>query len=70
LLLAGGVAANRLLRETLDQTLTQRGVRLVYPLPIFCTDNGAMIATAGYYHYLERDFAPWTLNAVPGLNLT
>lgn len=70
LLLAGGVAANRLLRETLEQSLTERGVRLVYPSPIYCTDNGAMIATAGYYHYLEKDFAPWTLNAVPGLNLT
>lgn len=67
LLLAGGVAANKLLRETLDRTLAERGVRLVYPSPVFCTDNGAMIATAGYYHYLEGDFAPWTLNAVPGL---
>ncbi|AFM39834.1 O-sialoglycoprotein endopeptidase [Desulfosporosinus acidiphilus SJ4] len=69
LLLAGGVAANRLLRETLDYELSQRKVRLVYPSPILCTDNGAMIATAGYYHFLEGDFAPWTLNAVPGLNL-
>ncbi|TGE33721.1 tRNA (adenosine(37)-N6)-threonylcarbamoyltransferase complex transferase subunit TsaD [Desulfosporosinus sp. Sb-LF] len=70
LLLAGGVAANRLLRETLDYELSQRSIRLVYPPPIFCTDNGAMIAIAGYYHYLAGDFAPWTLNAVPGLNLT
>lgn len=70
LLLAGGVAANLLLRETLDKALSERGIRLVYPPPILCTDNGAMIATAGYYHYLAGDFAPWTLNAVPGLNLT
>ncbi|SHI06409.1 O-sialoglycoprotein endopeptidase [Desulfosporosinus lacus DSM 15449] len=69
LLLAGGVAANRLLRETLDHKLAEKGVCLVYPSPIFCTDNGAMIATAGYYHYLKGDFAPWTLNAVPGLGL-
>ncbi|HBW37468.1 tRNA (adenosine(37)-N6)-threonylcarbamoyltransferase complex transferase subunit TsaD [Desulfosporosinus sp. BICA1-9] len=69
LLLAGGVAANSLLRETLGETLGERSVRLVYPSPILCTDNGAMIATAGYYHYLAGDFAPWTLNAVPGLGL-
>ena len=69
-LLAGGVAANNLLRETLVHQLSERSVRLVFPPPIFCTDNGAMIAIAGYYHYLAGDFAPWTLNAVPGLNLT
>ncbi|MFZ3130670.1 MAG: tRNA (adenosine(37)-N6)-threonylcarbamoyltransferase complex transferase subunit TsaD [Desulfosporosinus sp.] len=69
LLLAGGVAANTLLRETLDQELAERGIRLAYPPPIFCTDNGAMIAIAGYYHYLAGDFSPWTLNAVPGLGL-
>ncbi|AFQ42741.1 tRNA (adenosine(37)-N6)-threonylcarbamoyltransferase complex transferase subunit TsaD [Desulfosporosinus meridiei] len=68
LLLAGGVAANKLLRETLEMSLLKLGIRLVYPEPIYCTDNGAMIATAGYYHYLVGDFAPWTLNAVPGLS--
>lgn len=68
LLLAGGVAANKLLRETLEMALVKIRIRLVYPEPIYCTDNGAMIATAGYYHYLEGDFAPWTLNAVPGLS--
>jgi len=69
LLLAGGVAANSLLRETLREKLDEQSVRLVYPPPILCTDNGAMIAMAGYYHYLVRDFAPWNLNAVPGLGL-
>ena len=69
LALAGGVAANRLLRERLEQESKQRGVRLVCPSASLCTDNGAMIATAGYYHYLNGDFAGWTLNAVPGLDL-
>jgi len=69
LLLAGGVAANQRLRESLEQVMAERTVRLVCPPPIFCTDNGAMIAVAGYYHYLAGDFAPWTLNAVPGLGL-
>jgi len=70
LVLAGGVAANSLLRETLEKMLSEHNVRLVCPAPIYCTDNGAMIAVAGYYHYLVGDFAPWTLNAVPGLNLS
>ena len=69
LLLAGGVAANTLLRENLEQELAVHSVRLVCPPPIFCTDNGAMIATTGYYHYLAGDFSPWTLNADPGLGL-
>ncbi len=68
-LLAGGVAANALLRRNLAERLEERGVKLLYPPPMLCTDNGAMIATAGYYHYLDRDFAPLTLNAVPGLGL-
>lgn len=69
LVLAGGVAANALLRERLTQETQVRGIRFTYPPPVLCTDNGAMIATAGYYHYLAKDFAPWDLNAVPGLNL-
>jgi N6-L-threonylcarbamoyladenine synthase len=69
LVLAGGVAANSLLRERLTEATQRRGVRFTYPPPILCTDNGAMIATAGYYRYLAGDFAPWNLNAVPGLNL-
>jgi N6-L-threonylcarbamoyladenine synthase len=69
LVLAGGVAANSLLRERLTQVSRAKGVYFTYPPPILCTDNGAMIATAGYYKYLAGVFAPWDLNAVPGLNL-
>lgn len=69
LVLAGGVAANTLLRNRLSEVTQIKGIRFTYPPPILCTDNGAMIATAGYYKFLARDFAPWNLNAVPGLNL-
>ncbi len=48
LVVAGGVGANRTLRERLQALLTQRGGRVFYPRPAFCTDNGAMIAYAGY----------------------
>jgi N6-L-threonylcarbamoyladenine synthase len=48
LVVAGGVGANRTLRERLQALLTQRGGQVFYPRPAFCTDNGAMIAYAGY----------------------
>ncbi|CDX04193.1 Metalloendopeptidase, glycoprotease [Desulfitobacterium hafniense] len=69
LVLAGGVAANTLLRERLTEAAQRRGIAFSYPPGILCTDNGAMIATAGYYRYLAKDYAPWNLNAIPGLNL-
>ncbi|MFC4623379.1 tRNA (adenosine(37)-N6)-threonylcarbamoyltransferase complex transferase subunit TsaD [Comamonas nitrativorans] len=46
LVVAGGVGANRLLREQLNQTCIQRGIRVHYPELHLCTDNGAMIAMA------------------------
>ena len=47
LVVAGGVSANTRLRERLDQQCETTGVRVYYPRPEFCTDNGAMIAYAG-----------------------
>jgi N6-L-threonylcarbamoyladenine synthase len=47
LVVAGGVGANRQLREQLSQAAHQRGYRVYYPDLEFCTDNGAMIAFAG-----------------------
>lgn len=48
LIVAGGVGANRLLRERLQVETAALGARVYYPRPEFCTDNGAMIAYAGY----------------------
>lgn len=48
LVVAGGVGANRQLRERLKQLGDKRRVTVSYPRPEFCTDNGAMIAYAGY----------------------
>jgi N6-L-threonylcarbamoyladenine synthase len=48
LVLAGGVSANRRLRERMNQALAKEGARTFYPRPAFCTDNGAMIAFAGW----------------------
>ncbi|MDR3271417.1 MAG: tRNA (adenosine(37)-N6)-threonylcarbamoyltransferase complex transferase subunit TsaD [Peptococcaceae bacterium] len=69
LVLAGGVAANQALRTALTQAVREIDVELVCPPPVLCTDNAAMIAVAGYYHYLAGDFAPWELNAHPALPL-
>jgi len=46
--LAGGVSANRRLRERMDAALKKEGASTFYPRPAFCTDNGAMIAYAGW----------------------
>ncbi len=48
LVAAGGVSANLLLRERLRGMAAELGVRVCYPRPEFCTDNGAMIAYAGW----------------------
>jgi len=47
LVVAGGVGANRRLRDALDEAGERAGFRVVYPEPELCTDNGAMIALAG-----------------------
>jgi len=48
LVVAGGVGANQRLRERLSELMREEGGRVCYPRPAFCTDNGAMIAYAGY----------------------
>ena len=47
LVVAGGVGANRSLRERLTSAAAGRGLEVFYPPLAFCTDNGAMIAFAG-----------------------
>lgn len=47
LVVAGGVGANRRLRQTLSERLGQQGARVAFPPLHLCTDNGAMIAYAG-----------------------
>ncbi len=48
LVVAGGVSANRGLRDRLDKLSARHKIRCLYPRLEFCTDNGAMIAFAGY----------------------
>ena len=68
-LLAGGVAANGELRRRLRQRLAEVHMELIHPPVELCTDNGAMIAAAGYYYLRQGRRASWDLNAVPNLEL-
>lgn len=54
LALAGGVAANTMLRTAMQQVADDAGLEFSAPAPIFCTDNAAMIAAAGYYRWQRR----------------
>lgn len=66
--LAGGVAANSYLRAELAARCVSAGVKLCVPPNILCTDNAAMIASRGYYSYIEnKDIAGLDLNAVSNL---
>jgi len=67
--LAGGVAANEKFRCRLENELTSKKLPLFYPERKYCTDNAAMIGAAGYYQFLNRDFAALDLNPEPGLRL-
>lgn len=67
--IAGGVAANSELREKMTVTAKKYGIDVLYPPPVLCTDNAAMIACAGYYSYIEGKTAPLDLNAVPSLSI-
>ena len=66
---AGGVAANSYLRQTMESECEKAGLGLYYPSPIFCTDNGAMIGVAAYYEFIKGTRHGWDLNAVPNLQL-
>ena len=54
LVVAGGVGANRALRERLAAVAAESGARLYFPRAEFCTDNGAMIALAGCLRMVRR----------------
>lgn len=67
--LAGGVASNTALRQSLYNKANQIGAQLYYPPPVLCTDNAAMIAAAGYYEYKNKTTANLSLNAYPSVTL-
>ena len=68
LVLAGGVSANSYIRNAFLE-LEKENVEIYMPDLKLCTDNAAMIASAGYYNYLAGKKSDLTLNAVPNLKL-
>ncbi len=65
LVIAGGVSANIRLRSRLAEVCEKLNSRIYYPRPEFCTDNGAMIAYAGYRRFLIGQFEPLAIKATP-----
>lgn len=65
-LLAGGVAANEWLREEISR---RSPVPVRYPPLQLCTDNGAIVAAAGFYRFQAGERADWDLDVVPSLRL-
>ena len=69
LVLAGGVAANSALRSRMRKDAEEAGVRLYIPSPVYCTDNAAMIACAGYYQFLAGETDSLEMDAYATLPL-
>jgi N6-L-threonylcarbamoyladenine synthase len=67
--LAGGVAANSRLREKLQERADAEAIEVSFPSPKFCTDNGAMIALAGYEWLKRGRRDDYRLNADADLTL-
>ncbi len=68
--IAGGVAANSLLRNWLKQACDENGFRFYMPELAYCTDNAAMIARAGLEYFKQQHSSALNLNAFPALKLT
>lgn len=66
---AGGVASNSCLRNTLIEEGKKRGIEILFPSPILCTDNAAMIGSAAYFNYQEGIVSDLNINAKPNLKL-
>ena len=69
LIVAGGVAANKGIREELEKRCNEKSINLTIPPIIYCTDNAAMIGAAAYYAYKENKIADLNLNAKANVSL-
>jgi len=67
--LAGGVAANGALRDTMKKACKDNKIEFYSPSIILCTDNAAMIGSAAYYEYKNGVRHGYDLNAIPNLKI-
>ena len=69
MILAGGVSANKYLRNEMQKTCAKHGVTFHVPNILYCTDNAAMIGCAAYPLYKAHIFADLNLNAMSSENI-
>ncbi len=69
LCLAGGVAANSLLRRRVEEVCAEDGIGAFLPGRALCTDNAAMVAAAGWWRLNHGERSPFSLGADPNLPL-
>ncbi len=62
LVIAGGVSANKYLKEEMEKVCHKHNVKLLIPRLLYCTDNAAMIGAAAYPKYLKKEFSDYSLN--------
>ncbi|MBI5234355.1 MAG: tRNA (adenosine(37)-N6)-threonylcarbamoyltransferase complex transferase subunit TsaD [Deltaproteobacteria bacterium] len=68
LIAAGGVACNQRLRQGLKDMCEEQGAKLFIPLPRYCSDNGAMVATAAYHLLKKGQSAGLDMNSRPNIS--
>lgn len=69
IIVAGGVAANKGIREELSRLCKEEQIELTLPNISYCTDNAAMIASAGYFAYKEKKLSDLLINAKSNMEL-
>lgn len=69
LCMAGGVASNSALRKTMAERCQKEDIEFLYPPPILCTDNAAMIGSAAYFEFIKGRKYSLSLNAMPNLKI-
>jgi len=67
--LAGGVSCNSRLRTKMLERGSAEEIKIIFPAPILCTDNAAMIACAGYFWFKKGITSSWDLKAVANLEI-